>query len=649
MAKQAQTLAQQLNYKKGIASSYGSIGIVYHLQSNYPEALKNYFAALKIAKEIDFKDGIADNYNNIGNVYIKQGNYPVALKNYFASLKIREETGNRKRTVNVYINIGNIYTLQGNYTEGLKYYFSALKIAEDLGFKKGTTDVYSGIGNIYALQGNYPEGLKNYFSALKIQEELNDKKGIAISFNNIGNIYNFQSNYSEALKNYLASLKIKEEIGDKGGMVGSYINIGDIYNHQKQPVESKTWLQKGLLLAQEIGANDDISLSYGGLAQADSALGNYQEAYTNYKQHIIYRDSLFNEENTKKLVQTAMQYDFDKKEIETQAAFDKRQDSLKLEQQKEIELKQLHYEYEKKQALAKTVQERQKLVYEEELKRQTIENDYKQKQAKKQAEYERKEAAAKAEQEKKDAIAKEELQRKNLQRNASIGGLALMFLLASVFFTQRNRINKEKKRSDALLLNILPWEVAEELKEHGESEAKYFDEVSVLFTDFVDFTLISENLLPKELVKELHTCFKAFDDIITRHGLEKIKTIGDAYMAVCGLPLHNAQHAQNTVKAAQEILQFINKRKEENPNGFRIRIGINSGSVVAGIVGVKKFSYDIWGDAVNTAARMESNGEAGRINISGSTYELVKEVFKCEHRGKIQAKGKGEVDMYFIT
>jgi len=210
----------------------------------------------------------------------------------------------------------------------------------------------------------------------------------------------------------------------------------------------------------------------------------------------------------------------------------------------------------------------------------------------------------------------------------------------------------EKKKSDDLLLNILPEEVAEELKAKGSADAKQFNEVTVMFTDFKGFTQISEKLTPEELVAEIHTCFKAFDNIIEKHNIEKIKTIGDAYMCAGGLPVTNTTNAVDVVNAAIEIQQFmqqhLQQRQKENKPLFEIRIGIHTGPVVAGIVGVKKFAYDIWGDTVNVASRMESSGEAGKVNISGSTYELVKDKFKCEHRGKIQAKNKGEIDMYFI-
>lgn len=211
-------------------------------------------------------------------------------------------------------------------------------------------------------------------------------------------------------------------------------------------------------------------------------------------------------------------------------------------------------------------------------------------------------------------------------------------------------IKNEKKKSDDLLRNILPEEVAEELKQKGSTEAKYFDHVSVIFTDFVNFTKAGERMTPQELVNELHTCFKAFDEICSKYGIEKIKTIGDAYLAVCGLPMSDPNHAINTTKAAIEIREFIAVRKQQLPDkSFHIRIGIHSGAVVAGIVGVKKFAYDIWGDTVNTAARMEQHGESGKINISENTYELIKDLFNCTFRGQITAKNKGELNMYFVN
>ena len=265
------------------------------------------------------------------------------------------------------------------------------------------------------------------------------------------------------------------------------------------------------------------------------------------------------------------------------------------------------------------------------------------------------------EQNKKEADADRELQRQKYIRYATSGGLVLVMLFLAITFFQMLKVRKEKKRGDVLLLNILPSEVAEELKEKGTADAKLFDDVTVLFTDFADFTKVSERLSPQQLVDELHACFSAFDDIITKYHIEKIKTVGDAYLAVSGLPMGNLNHAVDVVNAAIEIRDFMANRKKKHepkvlPFGedlggaetFGVRIGVHSGSVVAGIVGVKKFAYDIWGDTVNTAARMEQNSEAGKINISEVSYQLVKDKFACVYRGEIEAKNKGKLKMYFV-
>lgn len=210
----------------------------------------------------------------------------------------------------------------------------------------------------------------------------------------------------------------------------------------------------------------------------------------------------------------------------------------------------------------------------------------------------------------------------------------------------------EIERSEHLLLNILPYQTAQELKQSGKAEARFFDEVTVMFTDFRGFTKIAEQLTPAELVEEIDICFKQFDQIIGKYGIEKIKTIGDAYMAAAGLPSPNATHAKEMVLAAMEIRQYMQQHKADRlAKGrpvFEVRIGIHTGPVVAGIVGSKKFAYDIWGDTVNLASRMENACETGCINISGSTYMLIKNEFHCTYRGEIEAKNKGLVPMYYV-
>jgi predicted ATPase/class 3 adenylate cyclase/tRNA A-37 threonylcarbamoyl transferase component Bud32 len=213
-------------------------------------------------------------------------------------------------------------------------------------------------------------------------------------------------------------------------------------------------------------------------------------------------------------------------------------------------------------------------------------------------------------------------------------------------------LKEEKDKSENLLLNILPAETAEELKRTGTSKAKEFGQATVLFTDFKNFTRMSEHLNAQELVSEINYCYSAFDNIVSKYGIEKIKTIGDSYMCAGGLPVENKTNPEDALMAALEIRDFMlqekQKREADGKNFFEIRIGLHTGPVVAGIVGTRKFAYDIWGDTVNIASRMESSGEPGKVNISGSTYELIKEKFICNYRGKMEAKNKGMIDMYFV-
>lgn len=246
---------------------------------------------------------------------------------------------------------------------------------------------------------------------------------------------------------------------------------------------------------------------------------------------------------------------------------------------------------------------------------------------------------------------------------AVLGHIILLVMVINIFERQKNRamttleqknkiIEEEKKRSDELLLNILPEEVVNELKQTGKTTARNYDLVTVMFVDFKDFTLISNNLTPEDLVTAIDHYFEAFDTIIAQHDVEKIKTIGDAYLCAGGLPEPNTRNPVEMVDVAFKFLNAVEQLKKEraleNKISFDIRVGIHSGPLIAGVVGIRKFAYDIWGDAVNTAARMQQNGYEGRINISGTTYELIKHRFNCTHRGRIEAKNKGLVDMYFV-
>lgn len=360
MAKQyadsALELAKKLNYKKGIANAHNNIGIVYKNQGNYPEALENYLASLKINEEIGDKKSIAHVYNNMGIVYQSMGNYPEGLKNSMASLKICEETGDKKGSAHAYSNIGVVYSSQGNYAEGLKNFYNSLKIMEEVGNKHGVAQAYNNIGLIYESQDNFPEALKNHFASLKIKEEIGDKSGMASSYNNIGIIYSVQEKYQEALENYFTSLKINEEVGNKLGIAGAYSNIGVAYFNQENFYEADKYFRAALKFSEEIGDDEAIAsnycsigevnvifsnfpearknledglalskkignkwlihLNYECLSRLDSAEGNFAQALEDYRMYTLYKDSLLNEESNYQTAQLKIQYETEKKDQE---------------------------------------------------------------------------------------------------------------------------------------------------------------------------------------------------------------------------------------------------------------------------------------------------------------------------------------------
>lgn len=218
---------------------------------------------------------------------------------------------------------------------------------------------------------------------------------------------------------------------------------------------------------------------------------------------------------------------------------------------------------------------------------------------------------------------------------------------------QRIELENEKQRSENLLLNILPYATAQQLKRKGESKLRSYKRVTVMFADFQSFTKLSEKISNEKLISELNDYFGQFDEIITQHHIEKIKTMGDCYMCAGGIPLSNKSNPIDVTLAGLQIQEYAEKirqqKEKENLPSWELRVGLHTGEVIAGVIGKKKFAYDIWGDTVNTASRMETSGETGKVNVSGDTYQFIKDYFDCTYRGKIQVKYKGQMEMYFVN
>jgi class 3 adenylate cyclase len=660
----ALSLAQKNGWKDVLSRSYNLLGMNNQRLKNYDSAIDYYLKALKINEEANNKKNVASLTSILGSLYYSKKDNSNALDYYLRATNYNEEIGNKKALLVLYSSIGNVYNDMSNTPKALEYLLKSYDLNEAAGNQQAVATISTNIATIFKSQNN-PKAIDYYLKSHSINESLNNVKGQAINANSIGSLYFAKENYSKALEYYSKSQTAYEQIGNKEGVARNIGNIGIAYLEMAQDPKNTSNRQQSLQQAIDkldtavaqltaIGSNE-ASLQFSkSLTFAKSITAG--DIPTKASSKSVKRDTVYIRDDKSK--------EYSQAQANLKSEYTRKQDSIRLESRnnelnlrKEMDLKQLEYLYDKKQSLAKTDGERQLLKLEEQTKRKQIEDDYKTLINAVKTEQQ----LAEAKQEKKNSIALAEIQRQKNIRKVTTGFAVLILLMA--FLVYRNLRNQkksykiiseanrtilvEKQRSDELLLNILPYEIAEELKVNGKSEARFYNEVSVLFTDFVDFTHTSEKLKPEELVAELHECFSAFDEIMGRNGLEKIKTIGDSYMAVCGLPEPSSNHAHRTVQAAIEIRNFISERKKHE-NVFEIRIGINSGQVVAGIVGVKKFAYDIWGDAVNTASRMESSGESGKVNISQSTHELVKNDFLCVYRGKINAKNKGEIDMYFV-
>lgn len=567
--------------------------------------------ALALAQKLHWKTGAARAYTALGTNYNNMSRHNISLENYIAAAKLYQETGNKKGEARAIGNMGSIYRSLGDSTKALESFTKALQMFEELGEKKGVAIYTGNIGNLYCDElHNFPKALEYMEKSLKYFEEMGDKAGITRTTYNMGNVYGMQGNYLAAVASYRRSLKMAEETGNKIQMANNLCNIGSTYVHivetgaSGKPYGNVTAgtskeLQAGNYSAEEAIPVSKAALLAGGIKYLNSALAIANEI--SYLSGVI---------DCQKMLARAYTETGDyKKAFEAMEVFHTINDSVySMENNEQFVKMNLGYEY-----------ERQRLT----------------------------DSLKTAEKEK---IATLNLQKQKTYTYLGIAGILALAGFSFFIVKERGKSEKERKKSDELLLNILPSEVAEELKVNGSTTARHHDNVTVLFTDFVNFTHASANMGAQALIDELHTCFKMFDEITGKYNIEKIKTIGDAYLAVGGLPVTDPKHAENTVRAAIEMNNYMQDRLAKlGSRTFAIRIGIHTGSVVAGIVGVKKFQFDVWGDTVNTAARMEQHSEGGKINISDATYNLVKDKINCTYRGEIDVKGKGHLKMYYVN
>lgn len=581
----------------------------------------------------------------------------------------------------------------------LVYSSKAIDLATEIDFKKGLAYAHKNMGLGHYVKGDFTDVLIHWKKSLSIFEEINDETGISNLLNNLGAVYQTKGDDPKALDYFIRSVKIAEKIQDSSRVGTAYLNIGTVYSNEETTYDDAfESFNKSKNIFSSMGYDEGVGAAAINIAELYLKIGNPQaalphlndalEAYTIAGVNLSYTYNYMGKAH-KDLKRYDLAKDFHRKAIEAADVND-----AKLEKTKAlISLGEVYIEQKAYAEAVKNFKEGLKLTeitgvyrdkkdaYEGLAKAYSGMNDYKNAYSYQQLftsisdtirsdtynesignmrfqfDLENKEREIQL------LNIDNELKQTQIERTTASKRLLyaiaalLLAMVGGIFFRYRfiqksNAIlAKERNKSESILLNILPKETAEELKEQGFIKAKYFKEVTVLFTDFKQFSVVAEEMLAKDLIKSLDYFFKKFDIITEKHNLEKIKTIGDAYMCAGGLPTENKTHAENALLAALEILEFVKDTQNNPPEGihpFEIRIGINTGPVAAGVVGTKKFQYDIWGNTVNIAARMESNSEPGKINVSENTYLLLKDNYKFKYRGKITAKNEQVLNMYYV-
>jgi class 3 adenylate cyclase len=501
---------------------------------------------------------------------------------------------------------GNKKKLLGDLDEALDAYFKSVEAAAKAHYALGEANAYMAIADVYTISQNHSNAMLYYNKAIATSRQARDSVLLAIVLTNAGGEYVENKKYDSALLYFRESTVISEKINYLIGKAYNLGNIGMVYAEQGKNDLAEKNINEAIGLLEENEVYDPIcsylmSMADIYLKKGDTTMAlNHARRSLDLAEKYGLKDQI-GDANEK----LSMLYDTIGKPGEAFRYYKN------------------YIVYRDSVNNLQSVQKMADLRTDFEVSRKQVEVDLLN-------------------------------QQKRNQRNILISlfiilGLGVV-LLGTLYWYYKN-ISREKKRSESLLLNILPAETAKELKQNGKVEAVKFDQVTVLFTDFVQFTKVAEQTDPEQLVKSIDYYFKEFDEITAKYGLEKIKTVGDSYMCACGLPTPNPSHARNVIIAAREMIEIV--RNELNATDglshFQVRIGVHTGPVVAGIVGIKKWQYDIWGDTVNIASRMESMSEPGRINLSETTWQIIKDEFPCEYRGEIDVKHRGPMKMYFLS
>ncbi|MBN2897477.1 MAG: tetratricopeptide repeat protein [Clostridia bacterium] len=591
---------------KSIIEANVNIGLGYLKLDQYERTMQHFQESYALSLEYDYPSLAGHSKNGYGMVWLTLNDYTKALQSFQQSLEYFETANDQQGMAYATGNLGAVYDALGNYDLALENYLNAARINEELGNKEEMASNYNNIGTIHSSQNDFETAFDYYTKAITIFEEIESKEGQAYTYTNLGHFFSHYNYQDEAYGFYLKALRLNIELDDKVNLADSFNNIARIFEIKENYEDAAEYYTNALGIYQEL---DNLK----GAINVTNNLGTIEYKKYNFERALELHNSAFE-------ASKALQYN----EGLESAIFNLSMDYEALgETSKAIDFKSLYIEL-------------QKVIFSEDQSENIANAQIVYETEKKDAEIEQKA------QELKDQAAR--MRRQLIVLGVAGAIIVLVSILGYIIY-------KERQKSEKLLLNILPKKVANDLKVYGKTEPENFENCSVYFSDIVSFTSTSENLEPKYLIEELSDIFTTFDGIMDKYGCERIKTIGDAYMAVSGMPVPAEHHAENMIDAALDILDALKARGEQAEINWRIRIGINSGKIVGGVVGVKKYLYDVFGDTINTASRMESNSEPMRLNISPSTYAIVKDrtdKYTFTERAAIEVKGKGLLKMYFV-
>lgn len=675
------------------------IGRIYEREKYYTKAVKYFQQAEVLAQKLGDEPALRSIQWQTANALLNDGKFSNAHEAFLQLLGVHENAGRYEEQVRTLEKLAQTSIAISNFQKAVDYYLKIKQLAER---KNDPTTMATALNNL-GFTANRQQDFKaavDYFTQAEAIYQANPKLKTNYVYTNLGIAWNNLGESDQSLKNLQRADNGLEDKSYVQHLIASiYLKNKDIYNALKYNELAIESAKKSKNAQVECDAFDAASLIYQQLFEHDKALDFY-------KKHLSLKDSLLreerlrlqnmealhsllestesetiqslSEEELRQLAVAKLQADNERFQLEAtnqRLDADRKEKELSLlrkdQEIKEANLRSANLEAERnRQALKLATQQLLAAKKDREIATLAQQNELDSLRAARQQAESQQEIAMLESQKQLDNLKIQ--QQESFRKTATwIGllGAAFMALIAGSWLygrrlnkrlaaqnqqieAQKHEIDIERTRAEGLLLNILPTEVAAELKQKGSATPQHYDSVSVLFTDFQGFTKISSAMHPTEVVQELNEFFLDFDEICERHNLEKIKTIGDSYMCAGGLPIENKTHPKDAVEAAREMLKVVERHNAKlvsmGKTPWRIRIGIHTGEVVAGVVGSKKFAYDIWGDTVNTASRMESNCPAGEINISEATYKLVNQAFTCEFRGEVEVKNKGKMGMYLV-